>query len=447
MKPSRYTILFPSDNGATLAFNSASAALAEILPENLATIQRLLNDPSSAHTDQEQTFRDALIEGRYLVPDRLDELTALKIRNRSQRFGCQSLLLTIAPTLSCNFRCDYCFESRTALRMSREAEQALVDFAVKRMSRAEELYITWFGGEPTLCLDTIERMEAALRQYAAERHLSVRPSTIITNGYLLDRAMATRLRDSGVEEAQITLDGPAEIHDARRKLANGHGTYHRIIENLRQSVDILRIGVRVNVDRLNIDSTVGILDDLRAHDLLDKIYLYFAQVTASTTVCADIRDRCLSTEEFSHGQLDLYRALIDRGFYQIEYPMLAPGGHCGADVDNAFVVGPNGDIFKCWEELSTDHSHSVGSVLQSEPTDHQLETLNRYLGWDPFERQGCRECEVLPVCMGGCPRHAIEQTDQTKGACCSWKYNLRDMLTLRHQCERKREAEASVSEG
>ncbi len=442
MKPSRYNVFFRSKNGATLAFNSASAALAEILPENLPAIQRLLNQPDTVHSDEERAFRSALDEGRYLVPDQLDELTALKIRNRSQRFGNQTLMLTIAPTLACNFRCDYCFESQSAFRMDKATENAVLDFAAQRMGRSEELYVTWFGGEPTLCLETIERLQQGLRELAAEHQVSVRPSAIITNGWLLDAAMATRLKIAGVEEAQVTLDGPAEIHDSRRKLANGRGTYQRILENLKQIAGILQIGVRVNVDRLNIDSTRGILDDLRAHGLLDKVFLYFAQVTASTTVCADIRDRCLSTEEFSHSQISMYQKLIDSGFYQIEYPMLAPGGHCGADVDNAFVIGPNGDLFKCWEELSTDHSHTIGSVFQPEPNGPQLETLHTYMGWDPFERAGCRECEVFPICMGGCPRHAIHQADKTVGACCSWKYNLREMLSLRHQCELKKEAAA-----
>lgn len=439
MKPSRYNILVRSHNGTTLAFNSASAALAEILPDKLPIVHRLLSD-QTAHTEEEREYLTALTDGRYLIPQHLDELVALKIRNRAQRFGHQTLMLTIAPTLSCNFRCDYCFESQSALRMDLRTEQAVLDFAAKRMRRSEDLYVTWFGGEPTLCLETIERLETGLRDLASQHQVAVRPSTIITNGYLLNAAMANRLKNVGVDEAQITLDGPAAIHDSRRKLANGRGTYQRILENLKQTAGILQIGVRVNVDRLNIESTQGVLDDLRSHGLLDKVFLYFAQVTASTTVCADIRDRCLSTEEFSRGQIEMYQKLIDSGYYQIEYPMLAPGGHCGADVDNAFVLGPNGDLFKCWEELSVDHSHAVGSLFDAEPTGTQLETLHSYMGWDPFERSGCRECEVLPVCMGGCPRHAIQQTDQTKGACCSWKYNLREMLTLRHQCELRKEA-------
>ncbi|MCM2273163.1 MAG: hypothetical protein NDJ18_11480, partial [candidate division Zixibacteria bacterium] len=148
MKPSRFNIFQESDSGATLAFNAASAALAEILPDKYPIIQRLMASPGSASTDEEKQYLTALIEGRYLVPAQMDELGALAVRNRRQRFGPSTFLLTIAPTLACNFRCDYCFEAQSNGRMDRDTEQALLKFAEPRVRRSESIFITWFGGEP-----------------------------------------------------------------------------------------------------------------------------------------------------------------------------------------------------------------------------------------------------------------------------------------------------------
>lgn len=439
MKPSRYNIFLRSKSGATLAFNSASAALAEILPDKYPIIQRLIDNPSSAGNDEEREFLAALTEGQYLIADDRDELAAFHQNNRLQRFGNRALLLTIAPTLACNFRCDYCFESQCALRMDVTTERALLAFAEHQLARSDQIYVTWFGGEPTLCLDSIERIQHGLLALAKQRDIKMRPSAIITNGYLLDAAMATRLKQCGVAEAQITLDGPATIHDSRRKLANGHGTYQRIVDNLVTTADLLTISIRINVDRMNVNSTYDIFADLGERGLLDKVGIYFAQVNSSTTVCADIRDRCLTTEEFSRDQIDLYRRLVEAGFYQIEYPTPAPGGHCGADSENAFVVSPTGDLFKCWEELSADSAHAVGSVHQSEPTPAQEAVRARYMSWDPFAKTGCRECNILPLCMGGCPRHSMSLRSSNTGACCSWKFNLNEMLELRYQCDQRKE--------
>src|SRR5512140_3291306 len=108
MKPSRFNIFLQHENGSTLAFNSASAALAEIEPKNYPIIQRLLRDPSSVSNDEEKQYLGALIDGHYLIEDPIDELELLKVRNRRQRFGSTVVMMTIAPTLACNFRCDYC---------------------------------------------------------------------------------------------------------------------------------------------------------------------------------------------------------------------------------------------------------------------------------------------------------------------------------------------------
>src|SRR5512142_469963 len=101
MKPSRFNIFLQHENGNTLAFNSTSTALAEIEACHYPVIERLLQEPASASTDEEKQFLDALIEGRYLVEDLVDELEFLKVHNRRQRFGGTVMMLTIAPTLAC----------------------------------------------------------------------------------------------------------------------------------------------------------------------------------------------------------------------------------------------------------------------------------------------------------------------------------------------------------
>lgn len=439
MKPSRFNIFINSEHGATLAFNSASASLAEILPEKYPIIERLMKCPESVANEEEAQYMQALLEGQYLIDDSIDELTALKVRNRRQRFGSSVFMLTIAPTLACNFRCDYCFENQSAHKMSRETEEALLKFSEGYIRKSTGLLVTWFGGEPTLCLATIERLQKGLRELCERFDVPMQPSSIVTNGYLLDADMATRLKDAGITEAQITIDGPARVHDARRKLAGGGGSYARIMENIKACADILRIGVRINVDKDNFSSAVEVLHDLHAHGLMSKVYPYFAQVQASTGVCADIRDRCFSTEEFSQEQVEMYRKLMANGFGGVEYPMLAPGGHCSADTDCSFVVAPSGNLFKCWEELSADSADSVGSVHQNEPTSEQLKKQFSYLAWDPLEKAGCRECTILPLCMGGCPRHALQQNSPSTGACCSWKFNLNEMLMLRYLCDLRKE--------
>lgn len=435
MKRSRYNIFVDTDDGKKLAFNSASSALAEIEADKYPTIQRILNDPTSVSTEEERQFYAALCHGKYLIDDEVDEFATLKVRNRQQRFAKAEFSLTIAPTLACNFKCDYCFVSQQAVRMSPETERALLRFKESDLKRAEKVSLTWFGGEPTLCPDTIERLQDGYRELCNRYRIDLYPSGIITNGYLLDRAMAARLSRAGVNTAQITLDGPQEVHDSRRRLHNGKGTFARIVDNIGEATDTMKIQIRVNVDRSNIDMTLELMDHLSDQKILPKVAMSFAEVTSSKGVCADMRDQCFSVEEFSREQLQLYKTLMGHGYTQIQYPRAVAGGFCGADSENSWVVSPSGDLFKCWEELSEDKGNSVGSVFDLRPEPKHTANLNRYLAWDPFVKSDCVKCNILPLCMGGCPIRALEINSKETGACCSWKYNLKEMLMLRYLCD------------
>ena len=163
------------------------------------------------------------------------------------------------PTLDCNFRCTYCFSYARPARMTAQVQDALLGFVEARLPGADGLSVAWYGGEPTLCLDVIEALSAQLRD-ACERHgAQYLPATIITNGFLLTEKTARRLKAAGIEEAQVTLDGDRDTHNRRRPLQGGVGTFDRILENVAASRDILKIQIRINVDRSNVDTAVGAL--------------------------------------------------------------------------------------------------------------------------------------------------------------------------------------------
>lgn len=442
MRASRYNLFVSSEDGFHLAFNAMTAALAEVDPVSYQRIQKILSGQSDVSDPEDLALVDQLTEASFAVPEGHDELAWLKAQNRLRRYGNRTLFLTIAPTLACNFACDYCFESHGGARMKPETVEALLGFAERHLKTAEGMGVTWFGGEPTLCLDIIERVQSALGETAGRFSVPCQPASIITNGYLLNGPMALRLRNAGVTVVQITLDGPERIHDVRRRLRNGGGTFRRIVDNLRESSEHLNIVVRANIDSANMGQAHEIMEALDDSGVLDKVNVYFAQVTAPGQACSDMRGRCLTTEQFSRQQVQLYRDMVDRGYYRIEYPALAPGGHCGADSAFSFVIGPNGYLFKCWEELGLAATHSIGSLHVAEPSPQQRMNLARYYNWDPFEKPGCVACDILPICMGGCPHQGLVENDSDHGYCSSWKYNLREMLLLRYLCHKRKEVTA-----
>lgn len=435
MKPSRYNHFVKIEDGGLLVFNSASGALAEIEKEQRDRVAYLLEHADDDEQDRELV--DNLIEGGYLVPDDLDEIAEFRDSSRSRRAEGSTMALTIAPTLACNFDCDYCFESRSRVSMSDGIEQAVLDFAERRLQRDNivRLRTCWFGGEPTLRMPIVVRMHTALAEIAQKHNIEFPPGLIITNGYLLTGDLAQRLKELNITNAQVTLDGPESVHDRRRKLHNGKGTFARIVDNLAEAAPLLNIRVRVNVDKGNVESAYEVIEALDHRGILPHVHLYFAQVKSYGEACVNIRDRCFCEEDFSHGLTGLYRRLIDMGIYRVDYPKVYGGVFCGAVAEGTYVVSPNGLLFRCWEELSTDPDKSVGTIFSDELTDPQKQNLAAYRRWDPFDMSECVTCDILPLCLGGCPLHGMIKEVADKGICSPWRFNLADMLELRYRCE------------
>jgi len=439
MKASRYNHIVRINDGTVLAYNCLTGVLAEIKPADFERIKKLLDIPGAADDTGDVEFREDLIEGGYLIPDGTDEVADMERESWQRRQQQGILTLTVAPTLACNFACDYCFVDRADIRMSPATQAAFIRFVRDRLDDISRLRVSWFGGEPTLCFPIIEKIQQELNEMAARRGITMGPNSMVSNGYLLDAVKAGRLADLGVDQVQITLDGPEKVHDARRGLHNGRGTFKQILENLENITDILKVHVRINVDKRNLDSAIEVIKILNVRQILPKVTVGFAQVVSTTTACAGIMGRCFCEEEFSRCLIQLYQKLIEIGIYQIEYPRSFGGVLCGALTENCFAVSPTGLLFRCRDYLSPDPDQAIGDIFGSPRKERQKQNLERFRQWDPLQMSECRQCDVLPICMGGCPLMAKPENLGKKGTCSPWRYNLGEMLKLKYLCETQKQ--------
>ncbi|MFH1999377.1 MAG: radical SAM protein [Planctomycetota bacterium] len=443
MKASRYNKVFRATDGTWLAFNSWSTALAEILPDDLAFVKALLADPDNTPCDtaEKREMREAMLNAHFLVDDAMDEGATLKADLMRDRFGPEQFHLTIAPTLNCNFRCDYCYEEHLKITMSKPVEDALVRWVEKLLPGSKEFQVTWYGGEPLLpqAFPIVERLSAAFQKIAAEKGINYM-GHLVTNAYLMTPEKIKRLAELGVARVQVTLDGPPEIHDQRRILAGGKGTFWKIIENLKSCIDLAGFQVRINVDRRNALSTLKVLEILEKEGLRGKLRPYLAQVVVDGAACGNIHEACFSSEEFAATEIEIYQAAFEKGYFPARYPVRLDGAYCMAERVNGYVVAPTGSIFKCWHEVTLAPEKAIGSLLDGQQPFQKFNEDN-WLGWDALEKPGCRECEILPMCHGGCPLVAMRHPERDHGACEHFKFHLEPLLTL-HYLNQGREAEA-----
>lgn len=438
MKASRYNRLFQASNGAWLAFNAWSTALAEVEPETLDFYRALLADPDGTPCDAADKIelREALVAGHFLIEDNFDEVGTIKADLLRDRFSTEQLHLTIAPTLDCNFRCDYCYEEHLRVNMSRPVMDATVRWTEQQMRRSDLLHVTWYGGEPLLpkSWEIVQKLSSSFLELT-QRTGKEYSSHIVTNAFLLDRKKMERLNELGVSLVQVTLDGPKQAHDRRRFLVGGGGTYDRIIANLQEIVDLTHVQLRVNVDQRNLFEALEVVEHLEQLGLARKMRIYLAMVTSDAQVCGNIQEACYETKAFAAAEVEVYREAMRRGLPLTKYPARNAGAFCSAERLHGYVLAPGGQVFKCWHEVTMHPGRGIGSVLDEQEPFQRINE-DYWLKWDALEKSGCRSCAVLPLCHGGCPLEAMEKReDPDRGACDTYRYNLEQLVELRYLAE------------
>lgn len=429
MKLSKYN-RFIETGEYVLGFNGGTCGFAEFEPAVYAALQAF--EKGQLTPEQDATLAEllpALRQGRFMVEDGENEVDTLRVMHNIGKFDSTALTLTIAPTMNCNFRCIYCYEGELSPEvMSAEVQQAIVDFVTKSIRQTRSLNVCWYGGEPLLGLDVIANLSEQFIKLCSD-HECEYSASIVTNGWLLKREIAEQLVKYKINMVQVTLDGTPEVHNARRPLKSGGATFERILENVLNVYDLFaRLAIRINVDNTNIERILEVYELLHAQKLLGKVYPYLGKVTADTQACADFEACCLDSASFAKLEVEVYKALKARGLpAEYPYPRFI-SSYCGVNRLGSYVIDPVGNLYKCWN-VTGNREESVGNLCAAEASNFRF---SKWLAIEPFDIPECRQCDILPLCAGGCP-HYYYRGDYEKSQqpnCLSWRFALDEMLLL-----------------
>jgi uncharacterized protein len=420
MKESRYNI-WVERGDAAYVFSGISGALLRVPKDDYRDLQRFLSGEHGAACSAKLLEQMAI--GRMLIPDDGDELALLAQRYEASRHDTSHFALTIVTSLGCNFDCPYCFEDKHASLMNAEVQRAVLQILDDQLPKIHSFGVSWFGGEPLLGKRAllalsdafIERCDRAGVDYSAQ---------ITTNGFLLDEKTCSQLRDRRVQNAQVCLDGPPEVHDRMRPLANGKGTFWHIVRNLRHAIHYLAIAIRMNADTGNYHYAEELLRILAGEGLAGKLTVYLGQIVGvndgvpapSTTYIplpilsnegaalpSGRKPCCFTNREYARVEREFEALAARYGFSRPSLPRPV-GAPCTAMRANELVVGSQGELYKCWESVGNPHE-VIGNVRDYRNPNGRLQ---KWLKYDPFTNAECRGCIALPVCMGGCAHHAMD---------------------------------------
>lgn len=421
MKWSKYNRLIKSQNNYLL-YNSLSNSFAELDSDTYYSLKQFAPGDEIKNIDESLSFELSRIKSIVTSDD--IELAKIRYATLKHRFSNGKLLLTINPTLDCNFRCPYCFEGvhNKKLVMSESTENKIVSFI--KASGKKRVDITWFGGEPLMGYESINRLTKKILELDILYNASM-----ITNGYLLSDKIIQSLHALKIQSLQITLDGHADIHDSRRCLKNGGKTFDRIIKNIKRVNELspkTKINIRVNLDKTNIDSFPALYEFLHSLNC-NNLAIFPAFVNDSTEdeanpcVCNDIEQSMFLIRLFREKGLILYP------FYPSSLRL-----ECAVRNINAIVIGPEGELYKCWQDVgNVDKIYgNISGIVTNEAV-----LLDYLMAGDPFDDKECKACILLPICTGGCPYERIkrEKNCGVKNPCMLLKHSLDEFLILHYK--------------
>lgn len=414
MALSRYLKLFPWPENADqmLAFSCKRGSSALLPVELVSTLQKRRTVPSDTL---------ALLEKlEFVSPDLSKEKEdVFSFRQELNRLS-TSLSVAVILNMDCNFQCRYCYEGnqKEKVYMSDETADQLIAF-IKKNTKAQIKKVTLdlYGGEPLLSRKRIISLAAALQPFLMDRGVKLQ-LTLVTNGSLLTPKAVNDLLPWNLSGCKVTIDGPAHNHNQFRPFKDGTPTYERIIHNVRQCCDLVKIGVGGNYTRKNFHLFPHLLDDLERQGLTpDKLAsVKFDPVIQTTDKFKETQfcSGCASISEpwLAEASIFLRDEVLKRGY---RMPKITPTP-CMIDMENSFTVHYDGTIYKCLS-LIGHTEYCVGDIWNGIQDYSRQYHLNH---WQKEEK--CGECTYLPLCFGGCRYMAFQRDGHMANVDCQKKY-------------------------
>jgi uncharacterized protein len=331
--------------------------------------------------------------------------------------------LTLHLTARCNMRCRYCYAApHDGGDMSFETAEAAIRIGIDRLRRTnsdQSLGVIFFGGEPLLMRELIERIVRHCREIERVTGQMFHHK-ITTNGTLLDEGFLTSPATRDVFVA-LSHDGIQPAHDANRVDAAGAGTFER----LDAKIDLLlkhkpyapvMMVVRPNTVRYFAESV---------------IYLYgrgFKYLISSLDYSADWSERDMRDLGKQYRRLAdwYYRETMDEAkFYfspfEVKIASHVFPGSCRAERcelgQTQISVAPDGRLYPCVQFVGDDEFR-IGDV-SSGIDDTARARLYEING---EEKDTCAECAVRDRCNHYCGclnRQATGRIDRVSPVLCA----------------------------
>ncbi|MGE5569538.1 MAG: anaerobic sulfatase maturase [Rhodospirillales bacterium] len=325
----------------------------------------------------------------------------------------------------CNLACHYCYyldkkDLYPESSLTRMEEKLLEQYIIQHFQAASgpEVSFSWHGGEPTTLGVGFFRKVVELQRKHRPPGWSVR-NGMQTNGVLLNDEWCRFLAAENFSIG-LSLDGPAELHDPYRVARGGQPTHHLAM----RGYELLR-KYGIYTDHLCVVHSQNVRYPLTVYRFFRDIgcrYLGFLPVVERVEGAPNgVSQYTPSAEDYGVFLCKVFDEWMARDVGRIAVQMFDEAARPALGMEHSLcifrescgdipTIEHNGDFFPC--DHYVDREHRLGNILET-PLAELLESREQRAFGDA-KRDAlpsyCRNCEVLAMCNGGCPKYRFIET-------------------------------------
>jgi uncharacterized protein len=337
------------------------------------------------------------------------------------------------PTGSaCNLNCDYCFFLKkeklypvSNFRMSDEVHEAYIR-QLFEAHQVPQVTVAWQGGEPTLMGIDFFRRSVELQKKYAKPGTQIE-NTFQTNGILLNDEWCQFFHENNFLVG-LSMDGPKELHDYYRKDKGGHGTFDRVVRAARLlQKHKAEFNILCTVNSKNADYPLKVYRFFR--DELGVNYIQFIPIVERINENGEtgfqegnrVTDRSVRPDQFGRFLINIFDEWVKRdvgqtfvlnfdgalaGWLNMAGTVCIFGSTCGQGT----ALEHNGDLYSC--DHFVEPNYYLGNILKTPMIELVASDKQRKFGCDKRDMlpRYCRQCEVLHICNGECPKNRLIET-------------------------------------
>lgn len=360
----------------------------------------------------EDSVKEALSEIKYLIDNKMLYTEEINYINKIKPV-IKAMCLNM--THDCNLSCEYCFASQGTYNgekayLSFETGKKAFDYLVKNSGNRRNLEVDFFGGEPLMNFNTINKLVDYGRSLEKEYNKHFR-FTVTTNGVLLDEEKIDYINEN-MDNVVLSIDGRKETNDRMRKTINGKGSYDLIIDNFKKFIN--KRGskdyfIRGTYTSYNLDFSEDV-KHMRESGF-DKISV--EPVTAKPEEKYALKDEHVDILKKEYEKLTEYfiksNKTKDKKFQFFHFNIDLESGPCiykrsmGCGAGTEYVaVTPKGELYPCHQFVGQEQ-FIIGSVDEG-ITNHAV--TDKFKGLSVNDKPACRDCWAKYFCSGGCHANA-----------------------------------------